>query len=58
MNKNKFEYKTLEQQIMELWDSRGMEVQIIRFRIATKSLLLGEDDILEWVIHAKKKLLK
>lgn len=55
MNKNKFEYKTLEQEIMELWNSRGMEVQTIQFQIAKKSRLLGEDDILEWIIHAKRK---
>lgn len=26
------EYKTLEQQIMSLWKSRGMEVHIIKFK--------------------------
>ena len=25
-------YKTLEEQIMELWKSRGMNVEIIKFR--------------------------
>lgn len=27
------EYKTLEQQIQELWKSRGMKVEIIKFHV-------------------------
>lgn len=51
MNKNKnVEYKTLEQQIQELWKSRGMEIQSIRFQVAATRL---DGDVLEWIIHAK-----
>ncbi len=46
------EYKTLEQQIQELWKSRGMEVQEIQFQVVTKDL---DGDVLEWIIHAKRK---
>lgn len=53
MNKNKnVEYKTLEQQIRELWKSRGLAVQTIRFQVAAKSL---DGDTYEWIIHAKRK---
>ena len=53
MNKSEnVEYKTLEQQIMALWKSRGLEVQTIRFQFATKT---PDGDVLEWIIHAKGK---
>lgn len=40
------EYKTLEQQIQELWKSRGLEVQKIRVKAIS-------DKVIEWIIHAK-----
>ena len=43
------EWKTLEQQIQELWASRGLEVVEEKFRS------LG-DGIFEWVIVAKERL--
>jgi len=44
----KIEYKTLEQQIQELWNSRGMEVVEERVRA------IG-DEKFEWTIIAKSK---
>lgn len=44
--KEELEYKTLEQQIMELWKSRGMEVNSIR---VNKS----KGGFFEWTIKAK-----
>lgn len=41
------EYKTLEQQIQELWQSRGMEVETISFRY--------EKGYGIWTIKAKSK---
>jgi len=44
------EYKTLEQQIQELWKSRGLEVQTIQFKTISV-----DEKIYEWIIHAKRK---
>ncbi|GAH85917.1 unnamed protein product [marine sediment metagenome] len=44
------EYKTLEQQIQELWKSRGLEVQTIQFKAISV-----DKKIYEWIIHAKRK---
>lgn len=44
------EYKSLEQQIQELWKSRGLEVQTIEFKAISV-----DEKIYEWIIHAKRK---
>jgi hypothetical protein len=44
------EYKTLEQQIMELWKSRGLEVIHIKFQVIEKK---SNEKICEWIIRAK-----
>lgn len=43
------EYVTLEQQIQELWKSRGLEVTNIQFSTVKKNKKL-----LRWIIIAKK----
>ncbi|GAH52423.1 unnamed protein product [marine sediment metagenome] len=44
------EYKTLEQQIMELWKSRGMDVDVIKFHCEDKKGI--------WTITARLKKLE
>jgi len=40
-------YRTLEQQIQQLWDSRGLKVHIIEFH--------AEKNMYIWTIKAKSK---
>lgn len=45
----KMKHKTLEQQIQELWESRGLEVLEERVRAL-------DNEKFEWIIIAKKKI--
>lgn len=46
MNKDKFVYKTLEQQIQELWESRSMTVETIEVKKAKGK------GVMEWKVTA------
>lgn len=51
-------YKTLEQQITELWKSRGMNVEVIKFRIKKNKGIWTIEAPLPGKITPKKKAME